>query len=88
MQRFFVKVYAKDARSLRGLQKHDLDLFQSTAKQTEDNRTVIDGLLTLKEIEKLVLDGYQVLVEEEASRRAHGQREIMTFEEWLQERGK
>ena len=86
MNRYFVKVIAPDAVSLRRLQKFDFDLFHPTARQTEDKRATIDGLLTMEQIEKLVLAGYQVLVEEESSKRAHGQREILTFEEWRAER--
>ena len=86
MNRFFVRVFAANPLALRRLQKFDFDLFQPTARQTEDKRASIDGLLTMEEIEKLVLDGYQVLIEEEASRRAHGQKETMTVEEWRAER--
>lgn len=86
MNRFFVKVFAATPLALRRLQKFDFDLFHSTARHTADKRASIDGLLTMEQIEKLVLDGYQVLIEEEASRRAHGQKEIMTVEEWRAER--
>jgi len=86
MNRFFVRVFAANPLALRRLQKFDFDLFQPTARQTEGKRASIDGLLTMEEIEKLVLDGYQVLIEEEASRRAHGQKETMTVEEWRAER--
>jgi hypothetical protein len=86
MNRFFVRVFAANPLALRRLQKFDFDLFQPTARRTEDKRASIDGLLTMEQIEKLVLDGYQVLIEEEASKRAHGQKEIMTVEEWRAER--
>jgi hypothetical protein len=86
MNRYFVKVIASDATSLRRLQRFDFDLFQATARHSQDKRATIDGLLTMDEIEKLVLAGYQVLVEEESSKRAHGQREIMTLEQWRAEK--
>jgi len=86
MNRFFVKVLAPDTTSLRRLQRFDFDLFQATARQTQDKRATIDGLLTMDEIEKLVLAGYQVLVEEESSKRAHGRNEILTLEQWRAEK--
>jgi len=86
MNRFFVKVIAADRTSLRRLQRFDFDLFQATSRQTQDKRATIDGLLTMDEIEKLVLAGYQVLVEEESSKRAHGQSEVMTLEQWRAEK--
>jgi hypothetical protein len=86
MNRFFVKILAADAVALRRLQKFDFDLFRPTARVTKDKRATIEGLLTMDQIEKLVLDGYQVLVEEEVSKRAHGRRQILTLEEWRAER--
>jgi hypothetical protein len=43
----------------------------------------IEGLLTLDQIERLVVDGYRVLVEEDADRRARGRAETVEFAEWL-----
>lgn len=43
----------------------------------------IDGLLTLEEIERLVVSGYRVLVNADADRRARAQTEIIDFEAWL-----
>jgi len=43
----------------------------------------IDGLLTLEEIERLVVDGYRVLINEDADRRARARTETIEFEEWL-----
>ncbi len=43
----------------------------------------VEGLLTLPEVERLVLDGYRVTLEEEASRRARGRLEVIEFDEWL-----
>jgi hypothetical protein len=43
----------------------------------------IDGLLTLEEIERLVVDGYRVLLNADADRRARAQTETVEFEEWL-----
>ncbi len=43
----------------------------------------IEGLLSLEQIERLVVDGYRVLVEEDADRRARGRSETVEFAEWL-----
>jgi hypothetical protein len=88
VQRFFVKVYSPDRAAVRRLQSYDFDFFQPTVRETGDKRFQIEGLLNLKEIERLVLDGYQVLVEEESSKRARGPRRTIEFKEWLAARRK
>ncbi len=87
MNRFFVRVFAQDRHSLLRLQKYDYDLFHQSAKQTQDKAASIEGLLSMREIEQLVLDGYRVLVEDEASKRSRS-KEILTFEQWREERAK
>lgn len=80
--RFFVRVHASTKRALLKLQEYDLDLFQPTARAAGENQFQIEGLLTLEQVGRLVLDGYSVLVEEEASKRAHG-RQAIDFQEWI-----
>lgn len=82
-QRFFVTVQAPTRRALLELAKYDLDLFQPTVKVTQENRFTIEGLLTLDEVGRLVEDGYQVLVEEEASKRARARSETIEFQDWI-----
>lgn len=84
--RFFVKVYASNKSQLAKLQEFDLDLFHPTAR-LEGEAAVIEGLLTLKEVERVVRSGYRVLVEEESSKRARA-RDVIQLEQWLQERRK
>jgi len=43
----------------------------------------IDGLLSLEEIGRLVSDGYRVLVNADADRRARALTETVEFEAWL-----
>lgn len=43
----------------------------------------IDGLLTLEEIERLVVGGLRVLVNADADQRARAQTESIEFEAWL-----
>jgi hypothetical protein len=83
-RRFFVTVHAADEASLRRLSEHDLDLFSSTARRTDDG-PVIEGLVTLAAVQALVDAGYQVTVvaSMESRSRAH---EVSTFEDWLAER--
>jgi hypothetical protein len=88
MYSFFVKVYARDRSKLRALQTYGFDLFQPTVMQMQDKRYSIDGLLQLDEIQRLVLNGYQVLVEEESSKRARGPREVVEFDQWRAARKK
>lgn len=86
-ERFFVKVYAADKRRLAQLQRFDYDLFQPTARVDKTGAGVVDGLLTLAQIENLVKSGYRVMVEEEGSARARG-RDVVEFAQWLEERRK
>jgi hypothetical protein len=82
-KRYFVTVMTTSRRSLRALQQFDVDLFQQTAKAPDEKSFSIEGLLSLEEIARLVENGYQVLVEEPAAKRARAQVEIVEFEEWL-----
>jgi hypothetical protein len=84
--RFFVKVFAPTRAGLAQLQKFDLDLFQPTARADEREAT-IEGLLTMHDVEQLVRNGYRVLVEEEASKRARA-RDTIELGRWLEERRK
>lgn len=81
-RRFFVKVMAPDRQALVALQGFDLDLFAPTATEAEGH-CAIDGLITLHELERLVDAGYQVLVQEEASRRARAQHEVSGLDDFI-----
>jgi hypothetical protein len=81
MSKFFVRVIADSRPGLLKLQKHDLDLFQPTSR-TDGKEFTIEGLLTLEEIGRLVEDGYRVLVEDAASKRARAHQTV-EFTEFL-----
>lgn len=85
-ERFFVKVFASSKADLLQLQKFDLDLFHPTARAGE-GEAVIEGLMTMSEVEQLVRSGYRVLVEEESSRRARA-RDVAELGQWLEARRK
>ncbi|MGB9168987.1 MAG: M14 family zinc carboxypeptidase [Nitrososphaeraceae archaeon] len=80
--RFFVQIIAKNKQQLMDLQKFELDLFQSTGKSIEDRKFSIDGLITLEDVNKLVQNGYRVMVKKESMKRTPALDEIMSFEEW------
>ena len=84
--KFFVTVIAPNRRALAGLSNYEFDLFQPTARE-KDKQLSIEGLLTLEEVGRLVEDGYQVLVEEESSKRARARAETTEFRDWLKEMG-
>jgi hypothetical protein len=88
MDRFFVKVYTQSKRALLDLQKYELDLFRSTARSAGPTSFDIDGLLTMEQVERLVRDGYSVLVEHHETSRSRAAREIAEFPQWLAERQK
>ena len=83
-RRYFVTVLASDSRSLSELGGHGLDLFQATARRSAEGGSAIEGLVTMEEVERLVDAGYQVLVEEESSKRARAT-ETVEFDEWLRD---
>lgn len=83
--RFFITVIAPNKRALLSLREYELDLFQPTAKVTEEKEFTIDGLLTLEEVGRLVEDGYRVVVSEESSKRARARLEMVEFDEWIKE---
>ena len=83
VRRFFVTVLAPSKHALVSLKEYNLDLFQVTAKVTEQNEFAIDGLLNLEEIGRLVEEGYRVLVNEESSKRARARTEVAEFQQWI-----
>ena len=80
--KYFVQVIANDRQQLMDLQKFELDLFQATAKPTEDKKFSIDGLITLEDVDKLVKNGYRVLVKKESPKRTPAIEETMSFQDW------
>jgi hypothetical protein len=56
--------------------------FVESGPPHSERETSIDGLLTLKQIEMLVANGYQVLVREEARQRSRAD-QTMEFQDWL-----
>ena len=94
-RRFFVRIEAADEQALSALRGYGLDVFRASAVRAAAAQRAaraaraappplsVDGLLTLEEVERLVLDGYRVTIESLASRRARGRIEVVEFEEWL-----
>lgn len=80
--KYFVQVIANDRQQLMDLQKFELDLFQATAKPTNDKKFSIEGLITLDDVDKLVKNGYRVLVKKESPKRTPAIEETMSFQEW------
>lgn len=81
-RRYFVTVRAPSQRAFRALEEYDLDLFHATAAQTREDEYTIEGLITLDDVGRLVDNGYQVLVQDEMSKRVHA-RDTIDFDEWL-----
>jgi hypothetical protein len=87
MAKYFVVVFARDEASLRGLQRYGFDLFAQTAKKSSaipDFGYTIDGLLEISEIERLIGDGYRVLIEDMEARRSRAREGAMEFNQWMQ----
>jgi hypothetical protein len=82
---FFCIIFAQDQKHLIALNRQGVDVFQPTARITDQKEYVIEGLLTLEDVVKLVDNGYRVLVEEDASKRARATEFITTAEEWIKE---
>jgi len=80
--KYFVEVIASNKQQLINLQKLELDLFQPTAKSINDNEFKIDGLITLDDINKLVENGYKVLVKKESMKNTPAIEETISFADW------
>lgn len=65
------------------LRKYDLDLFKQTAKATDRDEFVIDGFLTLEEVEMLVQGGYQVTIKGDPTKENTGRSEAIGFQDWI-----
>ena len=83
-RRFFCMIFARDRKHLIGLNKLDIDVFKPTARMTERQEYVIEGLLTLEQVVNLIDSGYRVLIEEDSSRRSRAT-ELTTAEEWIKQ---
>lgn len=84
-RRYFVTVYISGRAQVGRAMGHGLDLFEESVREDAD-RVAVDGLLTLAEAGRLVDDGHQVLLVEEASRRARAHLDTSEFEPWLHDR--
>jgi hypothetical protein len=85
--KYFVQVGAPSKQAFAKLQEYGFDLFRHTARRTPKKEFKIDGLLTAEQSERLVKDGYTVLMQQESSLSALGASEVIELPEWLAERG-
>lgn len=85
-KRYFATINAHDRESLLRLHEYDLDLVHGSARTRDREQPTIEALLTMEEVARLVEDGYRVLVEEEASKRARA-RQTVGLDRWLEEMG-
>jgi hypothetical protein len=86
-ERYFVQVGAPSKEALAKLQTYDFDLFRHTTKQTPEKVYKIDGLLTVEQAERLVKDGYTVLMQRQAIMGEQDASEVIELKDWLAERG-
>jgi hypothetical protein len=82
-QRFFCIIYVQVQKHLIGLSKLDVDVFQPTARITEKQEYVIEGLLMLEQVAMLIDNGYRVLVEEDAFKRARAFEVTTSTDAWV-----
>ena len=80
--KYFVEVIASNKQQLINLQKFELDLFQPTAKSIDDKEFKIDGLISSDEINKLVENGYKVVIKKESMKKTPAVQETTSFQEW------
>ena len=80
--KYFVEVIASNKQQLINLQKFELDLFQPTAKSIDGKEFKIDGLISLDDINKLVENGYKVVIKGESMKKTPAVQETTSFQEW------
>lgn len=86
-RKFFVTIVATNRRALLNLADYQLDLFQATAKSANNQEFTIEGLLSLPQIEQLVMSGYRVLIQDESSKRARATQQVSGLQEWMRSMG-
>lgn len=86
-RKFFVTIVAANRRALLNLADYQLDLFQATAKAADNQEFTIEGLLSLPQIEQLVMAGYRVLIQDESSKRARATQQVSGLQEWMRSMG-
>jgi murein tripeptide amidase MpaA len=79
--RYFVVIISPNKQQLVGLQKFELDLFQSTVKSLDKNEFSIEGLITLDDVNRLVEKGYKVVVKKQSPTNSPANSEMMSFSE-------
>jgi hypothetical protein len=82
-KRFFVTILAPDRAAFLRLDQYDFDLIHGTARMRNRAEPTIEALLTLEQVGRLVEDGYRVVVEEKASKRARARTQRVDFAQWL-----
>lgn len=85
-ERYFVQVGASSKEALVNLQAYDYDLFRHTSRQTSERVYNIDGLLTVEQAERLVKDGYTVLMQRGSSMGVEDASDVIELKDWLAER--
>jgi hypothetical protein len=85
-RRYFVTVYVPGRAQMGRVMRFGLDLFEESVREEQAGRVAVDGLLTLADAGRLVDDGHQVLLVEQASRRARAHLETSEFGPWLEDR--
>ena len=82
--RYFVQIEARSKQALIVLQKLELDLFQPTTKDKEDeNKFTTEGLITLEDVGKLVEKEYKVLVKKPSLPETPATLETTSFRDWV-----
>jgi putative N-acetylmannosamine-6-phosphate epimerase len=84
-ERFFVTIRCGTLEGLAAVRALGLDLFGTTAKADKD--VTIEGLLTLADIGRVVRNGYEVVVHEDAASRSRAHEQAESAEQWLAEMG-
>lgn len=94
VDRYFATIFAPSRKALLRLREYGLDIFEVTAREakdgdakaaeTEEPGYSVEGLLTLEQVGRLAKDGYRVRVDDAADKRAHGRRQPIEFDEWLE----
>lgn len=82
-ERYFVTIRCGSLEGLAEVRSLGLDLFGTTAQARDD--VTIDGLLSLDDVARVVARGYEVVVHEEASRRARAHEQSTDAVAWLEE---
>lgn len=82
-RKFMATIYATSRKMILKLSEFDLDISRGTTHMNTDQNFSVDGFLTLSQTEKIIDNGYHVLLKEDAVNKFKAADQVVTFSQWI-----